>query len=129
MKVKAGGCFFYPDLMVDCKNADGDRDYRESPLIIMEVLSKNTRKIDHRLKRLAYQNLPSLQEYVQIEQDFVDIEICRRSNRWQSEHFYLGEEIYLAAIDLRVSVETIYSRVDNEDVRAFFAGREVSINV
>lgn len=119
IKVKAQNNFFYPDLIVDCQKLNGEVYVSEAPLIIVEVLSKSTRKQDQTLKRLAYQGLPSLQEYVLIEQDFVDIEICRRSNHWQSEHFYLGDQVYFSAIDLSLPVEQIYARVDNEDMQAF----------
>jgi hypothetical protein len=33
------------------------------------------------------QQINTLQEYILIEQDFVDIEVVRRSRGWQSEHF------------------------------------------
>jgi Uma2 family endonuclease len=119
IKVKAQNNFFYPDLIVDCQKLNGEVYVTEAPLIIVEVLSKSTRKLDQTLKRLAYQSLSSLQEYVLIEQDFVDIEICRRNNHWQSEHFYLGDQVYFSAIDLSLPVEQIYARVDNEDMQAF----------
>lgn len=123
IKVKAQNNFFYPDLIVDCQNLNGDVYVTEAPLIIVEILSKSTRKLDQTLKRLAYQSLPSLQEYVLIEQDFVDIEVCRRSNHWQSEHFYLGDQVHLAAIDLSLPVENIYAKVNNDDMQAFLLAR------
>ena len=126
MKVKAGQHFFYPDVIVDAQNINGDACYTEFPLIIIEVLSKATRKIDHTIKRQAYQNLSSLQEYVLIEQDFVDIRICRRSKHWQSEHYFLGDQLYLESVDFSLPVETIYARVDNEDMRAFFADQKTA---
>lgn len=52
-----------------------------------------------------------------IEQDFVDVEIIRRRTGWQSEHYFLGEDVTLDAVDLTVSVEDIYYRVDNSDVK------------
>jgi len=128
IKVKAQNNFFYPDLIVDCQNLNGDAYVTEAPLIIVEVLSKSTRKLDQTLKRLAYQSLPSLQEYVLIEQDFVDIEVCRRSNHWQSEHFYLGDQMHLAAIDLSLPVENIYVRVNNDDVQAFLINKSQPIS-
>lgn len=121
MKVKVQNNFFYPDLVVDCENQRGDTQFLESPLIIIEVLSSSTRKVDQTLKRLAYLNLPKLEEYVLIAQDFVDVEVCRRSNHWQSEHYYLGDQVYLAAIDCSLPVEAIYTRVVNEDMQAFLA--------
>ncbi len=119
MKVKVENNFFYPDVLVVCQHEANDYGVTDAPLIIIEVLSKATRKFDHTLKRQAYQRLPSLLEYVVIEQDIVDIEVCRRSNHWQSEHFYLGDEVYFSAIDLRLPVTEIYDRVTNEDVTRY----------
>jgi len=68
---------------------------------------------------MAYLNKPSLQEYVLIEQDFVDIEIVRRTENWQSKHYFMGDEISFESIDLSLSVEEIYQRVHNEDVLDF----------
>ncbi len=119
IKVKVEQNVFYPDAMVVCDEHELQEYYTEHPLIIFEVLSKSTRQLDQTLKRRAYQSLPSLQEYVLLEQDFVDIEVCRRSQHWQPEHHYLGDDIHLRSIDWRVSVDTIYQRVQNEDVRIF----------
>ena len=119
IKVKAENHFFYPDLIVDCERKKGADYVTESPLIIIEVLSKSTRKLDQTLKRVAYQSLPSLQEYALVEQDFVDIEVCRRGNHWQPEHYYLGDQVYFAALDLNLPVEEIYARVENDDMQAF----------
>jgi Uma2 family endonuclease len=78
--------------------------------------------MDETTKFRMYQNLPSLQEYVMIEQDIVDVEVCRRSQGWMSEHFFMGDEVTFAAIDLTVSVNGIYERVVNDDVDSFFRG-------
>ena len=128
LKIKVANSFFYPDAMVVCKDKTDHEYYTESPIIIIEVLSKSTRKTDQALKRRAYQSLPSLNEYVLIEQDFIDVEICRKSNHWQSEHYFLGDEVHFATIDLSVSVEAIYARVANEEMREFLANRSDAIN-
>ena len=127
MKVKVWEDFFYPDAMVVCNKTDAEY-YTDSPLIIIEVLSKFTRRKDQVLKRQAYQSLPSLQEYVLIEQDFVEVEVCRRANHWQSEHYFLGDEVRFESIDLTVPVEKIYSRVVNEDMTEFLAQQQKVIN-
>jgi len=57
-----------------------------------------------------------------IEQDIVDIELCRRSEGWQPENYFMGDDITFAAIDLTVSVNEIYERVINDDVSTFFNG-------
>ena len=61
-----------------------------------------------------YINIPSLLEYVLIEQDFVQIEVARQSNDWRPSHYFLGDEITFEAINLTLPVEEIYYRVHNE---------------
>ena len=116
MKVKVGSNFFYPDVIVDCDFNESQPYYTETPIILVEVLSKATRRTDETIKRRAYLNIPSLQEYVLIEQDIVDIEVVRRTEGWRSKHYFLGDEITFESIDLTLSVEEIYLRVHNEDM-------------
>jgi Uma2 family endonuclease len=123
MKVRVGDlAFFYPDVVVACQDDKADDYYINQPTIIVEVLSKSTRRMDETTKFRMYQTLPSLQEYVMIEQDFVDVEVCRRSEGWVSEHYFMGDEVTFAAIDLTVLVNEIYERVVNDDVDSFFRG-------
>lgn len=114
MKVKTGSKYFYPDVMVDCTDVDGY--FTETPTLIVEVLSKSTRQHDKTFKRDQYIKIPTLQEYILIEQDFVDVEIQRRSNGWQSEHFYLDDVVTFESIGLQTTVSVIYDRVKNEDM-------------
>ncbi len=69
--------FFYPDVMVICNQENGNDDYTENPILIVEVLSGSTIRKDRTVKRLAYQSLESLQEYILIEQDFVATNLRR----------------------------------------------------
>lgn len=124
MKIKANANFFYPDVIVVCDFDESQPIYTDSPTIIVEVLSKSTRKIDETVKRFNYTDLPSLQEYVLIEQDFVDIEVVRKSEGWQPKHYFLGDEITFEAIDLTMRVEDIYRRVKNQDMAEFLAAKQ-----
>ena len=119
LKVKAAKSFFYPDVMVVCNDDDGDDYYTDKPKIIIEVLSKSTRRTDQTIKLAAYKTLPSLQEYVLIEQDHVDIEVFRRSANWFSERYFMGDEVYFESLDLTISVSDIYQRVNNEDMQDY----------
>jgi Uma2 family endonuclease len=119
MKVKADGCFFYPDVSVVCDDKQGDDYFTEAPIIIVEVLSKSTRRRDKSTKFQAYKTLPSLQEYVLIDQDFVEIEICRKSENWFPARYFLGDEVTFKSIGLTLSVADIYQRVDNEEMRDY----------
>ncbi|NOR79312.1 MAG: Uma2 family endonuclease [Methyloprofundus sp.] len=119
MKLKVSSNFFYPDVMVVCDDNTENDYYTESPAIVVEVLSKSTRRIDETIKLMSYINIPSVQEYVIIEQDVVDIQVLRRSENWLPKHYFLGDEVEFASIDLVLSVEDIYERVQNEDVTEF----------
>ena len=111
MKVNIDNQFFYPDVLVTC-----DDYYTKAPIILVEVLSKSTRKMDKSFKLAAYKTIPSLLEYVLIEQEFAEIEICRRYSHWSSTHYFLGDDVHFESIDLTLSVEAIYRRVQNQDV-------------
>lgn len=121
MKVKIEKKFFYPDVMVDCSQEDTEY-YVEKPSIIVEVLSKSTRQRDKTEKRLAYFQISTLQEYILIEQDFVEIEFWSRDheNRWQQSVYYLGDDLTFEAIGLTVAVEEVYRQVQNADMLAWW---------
>ena len=119
LKIKAAGNFFYPDVMVVCDDEQGDDYYTDKTTIIVEVLSKATRRMDKSTKLAAYKALPSLLEYVLIEQDCVDVEVFRRSANWLSEHYFLGDNVTLESVSLTVSINDIYQRVNNEDMRDY----------
>jgi len=124
LKIKAGLHFFYPDAMVVCDDPQPHAYYTESPVLVVEVLSKSTRKLDETTKRRVYQSIPSLQEYVLIEQDIVDVEVCRRSEGWQPNHFFMGDDLTLESIGLTFNVNDIYLRVENEDVRSYWQDQQ-----
>ncbi|OAI16159.1 hypothetical protein A1507_12160 [Methylomonas koyamae] len=121
VKVKVGQYLFYPDAMVVCDDTSTHDYYAETPVLIVEVLSKSTRRRDETIKRRLYQTIPSLLEYVLIEQDIVDVEVCRRSEGWVSNHYFLGDQARLESVDLTLDVAEIYERVDNDDMRTFIA--------
>jgi Uma2 family endonuclease len=123
MKLRINANFFYPDVMVDCLFDNSTPYFTQTPIIIVEVLSKSTRKKDTTLKLLSYINIPSLKEYVLIEQDFVDIEVLRRSEGWLPKHYFLGDEITFESIGLTLSVEEIYHRVQNDDMVEFLTNK------
>lgn len=114
MKVKVGSKYFYPDVMVDC--SDSNDYYTETPILLVEILSKSTRRMDETTKRVVYMQIPTLQEYVLIEQDFVKIEVMRGCDDWRSATYLLGDNVTFASIGLTLAVEDIYDRVQNEDI-------------
>lgn len=128
MKVRAdeGNKYFYPDVVVSC-NQDGECDFTESPRLIVEVLSDSTRKFDKDLKRKIYQTIPTLEEYVLIEQDHVEIEISRKSADWHSSYYFIDDDVTFESIGLTLPVLELYSRVENKELQAFLAKQEAQM--
>lgn len=119
MKIKVGHDFFYPDVMVVCEQDNENEYYKNSPVLIVEVLSKSTRHFDQSGKRLRCQKIPTLQEYVLIEQDRGEIQVFSKKDHWQSFYYYLGDDITFSSLGVTVRVEDIYYQVNNEDVLDF----------
>lgn len=125
IKVKLGKDYVYPDVLVDCSKMRGDDVFSSAPVIIVEVLSRSTRKTDTTIKLIRYINLPSLQEYVLIEPDIVSVQVLRRGKNWLSEYFFLGDEVTFESIGLTLPVEDIYDRVDNPDINDYKAAKPI----
>lgn len=119
MKVRIGKDYTYPDVLVSCDKMASSDYFCNSPVIIVEVLSKTTRERDTTTKLIRYLNLPSLQEYVLIESGIVAVQVFRKSSNWRSEYYYLGGAVTFDSIGLTLSVEEIYDRVDNGDMNEF----------
>ena len=114
VRIANGSKYYYPDVLVNCPPVNGY--FTETPTIIVEVLSSSTRRTDETEKRLAYMQIETLEEYVLIAQDFVQIEVIRKSEGWKSAKYFLGDEVTFTSIGLTLSVEAIYDGVDNADM-------------
>jgi Uma2 family endonuclease len=125
VKVKtATGSYRYPDVLVVCDDQFSDDDYvTDAPLIIVEVLSRSTRRTDEIDKFLEYINIPSLKEYVVIEQDFVKVTVYRANDDWRCKHYFLDDEVPLESIELELPVEDIYQRVQNLDMEEWLEAK------
>ncbi len=124
--VKTGAeSYRYPDVVVVCDDDFIENEYATAtPVLIIEVLSRSTRQKDKEEKRHEYLNIPTLQEYVLIEQDFVDVGVFRRSNGWRPSHYYLGDEVFFESVGVALAVEVIYQRVRNDDVLRYLEQNE-----
>ncbi|KAA8731687.1 Uma2 family endonuclease [Acinetobacter qingfengensis] len=117
MKVKIGTKYFYPDVLVDCSNMSGQDSFTQTPILIVEVLSKSTQQYDKTLKLKNYLTIETLLEYVLIEQDKAEIQVLRRTHGWQPNYYFLGDDVTFESVGLTVSVEELYDRIQNEDVK------------
>jgi Uma2 family endonuclease len=106
--------FYYPDVMICCEATDNDPYTRKKPVLIIEVTSPGTERIDHHEKLVAYKSIDTLLEYVLVAQDRFQIEVHRRRDgRWQQPEFLseAGEVLKLESVRLDLTIGEIYSNV------------------
>jgi Uma2 family endonuclease len=106
--------YYYPDLLVSCEENPDDPYFRNQPILIIEVTSPSTEAIDRREKLLFYQQIPSVQEYVVVDQHRMNVEVHRRqpNGGWITYYFNERSEVVeLASVQLSIPVPDIYRRV------------------
>ena len=111
VNLEQADAFYYPDVMVSCEKSPNPY-YREQPSLIVEVLSTSTAKFDAGDKRRDYQSLPSLQEYVLVSQECMDVRVWRRGESgWTVTIYTDGGVVPFNSVDLEIPIEQIYEEV------------------
>lgn len=104
--------FYYPDVMVVCDPDDEDRYYKTKPRIIVEVVSDSTRNTDTREKLITFIQLPSLEEYVLVEQDKMEVTVHRRAVEWRPEVLSGADAVLkLNSIGFEMPLSAVYEDV------------------
>ena len=110
-KLDQSDAYYYPDVMVSCEKSSNPY-FREQPSLIVEVLSPTTAKFDAGDKRRDYQSLPSLQEYVLVSTDCMDVRVWRRNESgWAATIYTDGMMIPLSSVGLEIPIEQVYEEV------------------
>ncbi|MFN7526285.1 MAG: Uma2 family endonuclease [Dolichospermum sp.] len=108
----------YPDIMVvktPLEYQEGRTDTLVNPVMIAEVLSKSTKGYDRDEKFAAYRTIPTLQEYILIDQYTIHIEQYFKTdnNQWIFSEFTDGNiNLNLASISCQMILSDIYDKVD-----------------
>ena len=96
--------FYYPDVFVSCDPRDTDDYFSDYPSVIFEVLSPDTKRLDEREKRWAYQTLESLHTYVLVDQFKQELHVWRRvGSEWETETL-TGKDAVLSIADPAVAL-------------------------
>jgi Uma2 family endonuclease len=120
LHVSKRGLYTYPDVMVVCGHVEflpGRNDTLTNPIVIFEVLSDSTEVYDRGVKFAIYRQIPTLQDYVLIDQTKPYVEYFRREGHfWVLETFErIDTKLTLHALDISISLESIYSQVEWQD--------------
>jgi Uma2 family endonuclease len=106
--------FYYPDVSVVCRpNSDFD-SFQDDPAVVVEVLSKSTRRIDEGEKKDAYLTIPSLCLYVLVDQESPSVVVYRRTLQGFVREVYEGMEtkILMSEIEVELPLAEIYRGVE-----------------
>ena len=112
IRIDASDRTTYADLFVVCESlerSEVDPEGVVNPVVIVEVLSDSTEAYDRGEKFRHYRRLKHLREYVLVSQKDKLVEIWRREgDLWRVTEHGEGEQIHLASLDARVSVDALY---------------------
>jgi Uma2 family endonuclease len=106
--------FYYPDVSVICRpNPPGD-SFQDEPAVIVEVLSRSTRRTDEGEKKDAYSTIPSLCAYVLVEQETAAVVVFRRTEQGfvREVHQGIGAVIPLPDIGVELPLADVYDGVE-----------------
>lgn len=106
--------FYYPDAQVVCRSNPVDYSYQDEPAVIVEVLSRGTRRLDEGEKKDAYLTIPSLGVYLLVEQDMPAAVVYRRTEQGFAREVYEGLDavIALPEIDTELPLAELFEAVD-----------------
>lgn len=120
LQVPEANLYTYPDVMVVPKPLEfqsGRKDTLVNPCLIAEVLSKSTQNYDRGEKFVAYRTIPSLQEYVLIDQYKPHVEQYSKADDYKwifTEYNDLDAQISCASIKVIFRLTNIYENIDFE---------------
>lgn len=104
--------FYYPDVMVACDPRDTDKFFKRFPKVLIEVMSESTERIDRREKRWSYQQIETLEEYVLVAQDRMEVTLFRRANQWRPEVLTKQDQtLALASLEFSLPLSGVYEGV------------------
>lgn len=110
------GPYYYPDVTVapsPPELEDEEADTLLNPLVIVEILSPSTRRIDRGEKLDNYRRIPSLTDYLIVAQDRLWIDrYVRDGSEWRLEDFSQADDVVpLAGIGCELRLADVYDRL------------------
>jgi Uma2 family endonuclease len=112
VKVVSGFATLYPDVVMTRTPGSGQSDIVPEPEIVVEVLSRSTQSFDRGAKLDAYQQIPSLEQYVLIAQDQIRVSVYERDEgSWRYRTLQeLDARLHFAVGGAAMTLAEIYER-------------------
>ena len=106
--------FYYPDVQVVCESLGDEETFQDKPVVVVEVLSDSTKRIDLGEKRDAYLAIPSLRVLIIVDPARLWVQVDRRkvTGGFEQEIYRdLGDLIQLPEIEGELMVGEIYEGI------------------
>ena len=106
-----------PEATVTCTKIRGQDRLIPDPVIVFEVISESTRRIDQIEKLREYHAVPTIKRYVIIEQVGVAVTVHFRQGDepWTTLPYGSGDVLDLPEIGIQLPVDLLYQDVDFGD--------------
>jgi Uma2 family endonuclease len=116
-KIEVQGRIRYPDAYVSCTPVAPDATIIPRPVVVFEVLSPTTSRIDRIEKLREYQATPSIQRYVILEQDGIAAMVfSRHGDEWAVSVLTETDVLRMPEISVELAVAEIYADVEFGDI-------------
>jgi Uma2 family endonuclease len=106
--------FYYPDVSVVCRPNPGSDSFQDEPAVVVEVLSRKTRRTDEGEKKDAYLTIPSVSAYVLVESESPALQVYRRTNQGFVRESYEGLDavVPLREVGIDLPLAEVYEAVE-----------------
>ncbi len=103
---------YYPDCFVYCDKSLDSARVKHRPTILIEVLSSSTEAIDRGEKWQAYQQIPSLEQYVLLSQVEPIAEIFSRDGtEWRYKKLEGDAALHFPSLGFEVVLSSLYAQL------------------
>jgi Uma2 family endonuclease len=104
----------YPDALIACTKVPGRARVAPDPIIVFEVVSPSSVRIDRIIKVGEYQAVGSIRRYVIAESEVIGLTVLEKQDDNSWRHTPLTEEgvLVLREVNVTIPVSQLYENVD-----------------
>jgi Uma2 family endonuclease len=113
VKIEVAGSIRYPDMLVNCHPQPNNATIATNPVVVFEIVSPSSSRIDRFVKAREYGNTDSIQRYIVLEQTSQSATVFTRMNGvWASTVVDGDATLDLPEFGIAVPLAEIYLDVD-----------------
>jgi Uma2 family endonuclease len=105
----------YPDAFITCSPIQNTDQTHSNPVVIFEIVSPSSERIDRFIKNVEYRQLSSLKAYVLLQQDFIGAEMFLLEDlKWSGHVFGPGSILPLPGLGIDLELDQVYRGIVSE---------------